>query len=185
MDILDPVSITDALAQVTEHWTPHVVGQVNDQYVKVAKLLGEFVWHAHDGEDELFLVVSGSLTLQLRDRDVILGPNDVFVVPRGVEHCPLAVEEASVVMIELKGTVNTGDAGGDRSHRPAGAGWSTGCSRPGPTRSWSTCSSGAGTRRLDAFCPPLPRSAILGTARPPRRQWGARALGVWGNWQPD
>jgi mannose-6-phosphate isomerase-like protein (cupin superfamily) len=112
---IDVVNLQSALDSITEPWQPHRLVSVNDSDVKVAKLAGEFIWHSHPDSDELFLVVSGSLTLQLRDRDVVLGPNDVFVVPRGVEHCPLAAQEASVVMIELKGTVNTGDAGGERT----------------------------------------------------------------------
>ncbi len=111
----DVVNLQSSLDSISEHWQPHRLVSVNDSDVKVAKLLGEFIWHSHPDSDELFLVVAGSLTLQLRDRDVVLGPNDVFVVPRGVEHCPRAVNEASVVMIELKGTVNTGDAGGERT----------------------------------------------------------------------
>jgi mannose-6-phosphate isomerase-like protein (cupin superfamily) len=111
----DAVNIQAALESISEYWQPHRLVSVNDSDVKVAKLLGEFVWHAHPESDELFLVVSGSLTLQLRDRNVVLGSNDVFVVPRGVEHCPLAVEEAAVLMVELKGTVNTGDVGGERT----------------------------------------------------------------------
>jgi mannose-6-phosphate isomerase-like protein (cupin superfamily) len=109
------VNLRAALDSIAEHWQPHRLVSVNNSDVKVAKLLGEFIWHAHPDSDELFLVVSGSLTLQLRDRDVVLGPNDVFVVPRGVEHRPNAIEEAQVVMIELQGTVNTGDAGGERT----------------------------------------------------------------------
>jgi mannose-6-phosphate isomerase-like protein (cupin superfamily) len=108
-------NVQAALDSITEFWQPHRLVSVNDSDVKVAKLLGEFVWHAHPESDELFLVVSGSLTLQLRDRDVVLAPNDIFVVPKGVEHCPLAVEETAVIMVELQGTVNTGDAGGDRT----------------------------------------------------------------------
>jgi mannose-6-phosphate isomerase-like protein (cupin superfamily) len=111
----DAVNLKTALDSISEHWQPHRLASVNNSDVKVAKLLGEFIWHAHPDSDELFLVVSGSLTLQLRDRDVVLGPNDVFVVPRGVEHCPNATEEASVVMVELQGTVNTGDVGGERT----------------------------------------------------------------------
>jgi mannose-6-phosphate isomerase-like protein (cupin superfamily) len=111
----DVVNLLSALDSISEPWQPHRLVSVNDSDVKVAKLLGEFIWHTHPDSDELFLVVSGSVTLQLRNRNVVLGPNDVFVVPRGVEHCPLAVEEASVMMIELKGTVNTGDAGGERT----------------------------------------------------------------------
>ncbi|MFF1876425.1 cupin domain-containing protein [Leifsonia sp. NPDC058230] len=104
-----------ALATITEHWQPHRLASVNDYDVKVVKLLGEFIWHTHPDTDELFLVLSGRLTIQLRDGDVQLGPGDVFVVPRGVEHCPKADEEVSAVLIEPKGTVNTGDAPGDRT----------------------------------------------------------------------
>src|SRR4051812_48190862 len=93
--------IAAELAQVTRHWTPRVVGQVNDQYIKVAKLLGELVWHAHDHEDEMFLVVSGQLTIQLEgDREVHLGPGEFYVVPRGVQHNPVAEEEVEIVLIE-------------------------------------------------------------------------------------
>ena len=96
-------SLTAALATITEHWQPHRVASVNDHDVKIVKL------------HELFLVVEGELTIQLRDRDVVLGPNELFVIPQGVEHCPKAEHEVSAVIIELGGTVNTGDAGGDRT----------------------------------------------------------------------
>jgi mannose-6-phosphate isomerase-like protein (cupin superfamily) len=109
------VNIQAALDSIGEPWQPHRLVSVNDSDVKVAKLDGEFIWHAHPNSDELFLVLSGALTLQLRDGDVQLGPNDIFVVPRGVEHCPNATDGAAVIMVELKGTVNTGDAGGDRT----------------------------------------------------------------------
>jgi mannose-6-phosphate isomerase-like protein (cupin superfamily) len=109
----DVRNLHDALAAVSGPWQPHRLVSVNDYDVKVVKLLGEFVWHTHPDTDELFLVVSGELTIQLRDRDVVLGPNDVFVVPRGVEHCPKALEEVQAVLFEPKGTVNTGDAGGE------------------------------------------------------------------------
>jgi mannose-6-phosphate isomerase-like protein (cupin superfamily) len=111
----DVVNIQSALASISEHWQPHRLASVNDYDVKVVKLQGEFVWHSHPETDELFLVLSGELTIQLRDRDVVLGPNDIFVVPRGVEHCPLAPAEVSAVLIEPKGTVNTGDVGGERT----------------------------------------------------------------------
>ncbi|WP_298805311.1 cupin domain-containing protein [uncultured Pseudokineococcus sp.] len=108
----DVRSTTDALAAITEHWAPHRLATVNDHDVKVVKLQGEFVWHTHPETDELFLVLSGRLTIELRDRDVVLGPQDVFVVPRGVEHRPRAEEEVHAVLLERAGTVNTGDAGG-------------------------------------------------------------------------
>ncbi|MFJ8895096.1 cupin domain-containing protein [Leifsonia sp. NPDC102414] len=108
-------NLDDAIASIAEHWQPHRLTSVNDYDVKVVKLLGEFVWHTHPDTDELFLVLSGRLTIQLRDGDVHLGPNDVYVVPRGVEHCPLADEEVRAVLFEPKGTVNTGDAGAERT----------------------------------------------------------------------
>jgi mannose-6-phosphate isomerase-like protein (cupin superfamily) len=105
-----PTDIAAELGQVTAHWTPRVVGQVNDQYVKVAKLLGELVWHAHENEDEMFLVVSGQLVIQIEAaEDVELGPGQFFVVPRGVRHNPVAKEEVHIVLIETVTTAHTGD----------------------------------------------------------------------------
>jgi mannose-6-phosphate isomerase-like protein (cupin superfamily) len=113
------VSIPGALARFTEQWQPHRLGTVNDQDVKIARIQGEFVWHAHPDSDELFLVISGELTLQLRDgdgeREVVVGPNEIYTVPAGVEHCPKAEAETVIVMVEKAGTVNTGDAGGERT----------------------------------------------------------------------
>ncbi len=111
----DIVNIQSALESISEFWQPHRLASINDYDVKVVKLKGEFVWHSHPETDELFLVLSGELTIQLRDRDVLLLPNDIFVVPRGVEHCPLAIAEVSAILIEPKGTVNTGDVGGERT----------------------------------------------------------------------
>ena len=108
-------NLLEAFARVPEPWQPHRLTSVNDYDVKVARLRGEFIWHTHPDTDELFLVVSGRLTIGLRDGDVELGPNDVFVVPKGVEHRPSADEEALVVMVEPKGTVNTGDQPGERT----------------------------------------------------------------------
>ncbi|TNC52598.1 cupin domain-containing protein [Mumia zhuanghuii] len=102
-----------ALATITHPWQPHRLVSINDYDVKVVKLQGEFVWHTHPDTDELFLVISGDLTIQLRDGDVTLGPGDVYVVPKGVEHCPVAAAEVEAVLIEPTGTVNTGDAGGE------------------------------------------------------------------------
>jgi mannose-6-phosphate isomerase-like protein (cupin superfamily) len=98
------------LEQVEKHWTPRVIGQVNDQYVKVAKLLGELVWHAHADEDEMFLVVSGRLRIQLEgDVEVVLDPGQFYVVPRGVLHNPVADQEVEIVLIETVTTAHTGD----------------------------------------------------------------------------
>lgn len=108
-------NVTKALAGVQQPWQPHRLVSVNDYDVKVVKLHGEFVWHSHPDTDELFHVIRGELTIQLRDGDVLLGPGDVYVVPRGVEHCPRADAEVEALLIEPQGTVNTGDAGGERT----------------------------------------------------------------------
>jgi mannose-6-phosphate isomerase-like protein (cupin superfamily) len=110
------VDIAAELQQVDKHWTPRVVGRVNDQYIKVAKLLGELVWHAHDQEDEMFLVVSGRLRIQLEgDEEVVLEPGQFYVVPRGVRHNPVAEEEVEIVLIETVTTSHTGDVVTERS----------------------------------------------------------------------
>ena len=105
-------NLDKALASISEPWQPHRLTSINDYDLKVVKLRGEFVWHTHPDTDELFLVLGGELVIQLRDGDVRLGPGDVYVVPRGVEHCPKAEQEVSAVLFEPHGTVNTGDAGG-------------------------------------------------------------------------
>jgi mannose-6-phosphate isomerase-like protein (cupin superfamily) len=107
------VDLAAKLAQFTDHWSPKVVARMNDYEVKVVKLEGEFTWHTHEDTDELFLVLDGELRIQLRDGDVTLGPGELYVVPRGVEHCPRADGEVSALLIEPAGVVNTGDAGGD------------------------------------------------------------------------
>ena len=112
------VNLDAALVTIHEHWQPRRVTSINDYDMKIAKVQGEFVWHAHPETDELFLVLSGELTLQLRDGDVVLGPNDIYVVPKGIEHRPVAPAETVILMVELRGTVNTGDAGGDRTFEP-------------------------------------------------------------------
>lgn len=106
----EPIDLADKLSQFDERWSPKVVARLNDYEIKIAKLEGEFVWHTHEETDELFLVISGSLTIQLRDGDVRLGPGQLYVVPRSVEHCPLADGEVQVVLIEPAGVVNTGSA---------------------------------------------------------------------------
>lgn len=107
--MIGPVNIDAALDGLTEHWSPKVVARVNDQYVKVAKLQGAFVWHAHDDEDELFHVVRGRMRIQFEDRaDAVLGPGDLCVVPRGVRHNPVAEEECWIILIETVTTRHTG-----------------------------------------------------------------------------
>jgi mannose-6-phosphate isomerase-like protein (cupin superfamily) len=109
------VDLADKLGLFSEHWSPKVVARLNDYEIKLAKLKGEFVWHTHDDTDELFLVIEGSLTLQLRDGDVTLRAGQLYVVPRGVEHCPIADGDVSVMLVEPAGVVNTGSVGGDLS----------------------------------------------------------------------
>ena len=108
----DGVDLAEKLALLDERSNPGIVGWMNDYKLVVVKVLGEFVWHSHPDTDDFFLVLRGRLTIQLRDRDVVLEPGQLFVVPRGVEHCPKADEETHVLLIEPRGTVNTGDAGG-------------------------------------------------------------------------
>ena len=109
------VNLADKLGLLDAPFRPGIVGTLNDYKLAVVKAQGEFVWHKHDDTDDFFLVLEGRLTIQLRDGDVELGPGELYVVPRGVEHCPRADEEAHVLLIEPEGTVNTGDAGGERT----------------------------------------------------------------------
>lgn len=115
------VNIAEKLAGFTEQWAPRRIARVNDYEVKIAKVRGEFVWHTHEDTDELFLVVGGTLTIRLRDGDVVLNPGEIYVVPRGVEHCPQADEEAAILLFEPTGTANTGAQGGDRTREPVDA----------------------------------------------------------------
>jgi mannose-6-phosphate isomerase-like protein (cupin superfamily) len=103
------VNLTEKFALFGDHWSPRVVGALNGQHVKLVKLLGEFVWHRHDHEDELFLVVKGRFRMEFRDRHVWLEAGEFLIVPRGVEHRPVADEEAHVVLFEPETTLNTGD----------------------------------------------------------------------------
>ena len=109
----DKVNLAAKLAAFDGHYKPKIVGELNDYKLVVVKAKGEFVWHSHEDTDDFFLVLAGRLTIQLRDRDVVLEPGELFVVPAGVEHCPKADEEAHVLLIEPLGTPNTGDAGGE------------------------------------------------------------------------
>jgi mannose-6-phosphate isomerase-like protein (cupin superfamily) len=102
------VSFAQKLASFDDLWNPRIVGEVNGQHIKVTKLQGEFVWHAHDNEDELFLVVKGKLVIELRDGSVTLGPGEFVVIPKGVEHRPIAAEETHVVLFEPAGILHTG-----------------------------------------------------------------------------
>ena len=110
---LEKVNIEEKLALFDEQWKPKIVGELNGQYVKLVKLLGEFVWHHHDEEDELFLVAKGRFRMEFRDRDVWVEEGDFIVVPRGVEHLPVAEEEAHVLLFEPASTLNTGNVRGE------------------------------------------------------------------------
>jgi len=107
------VNLESCLASFSEHFSPRIVARLNDYKIQVVKARGEFVWHSHADTDDFFLVLKGRLTIQLRDGDVELAEGDLFVVPRGVEHCPRADAEAHILLIEPLGTANTGDAGGE------------------------------------------------------------------------
>lgn len=106
--MIEAVNIQEKLGKFGELWRPYIVARVNDTDVKLARVKGEFVWHSHDREDELFLVLSGRLEIELRDGTVVLGPGELAVVPRGVEHRPVAREETEVMLVELAGTQHTG-----------------------------------------------------------------------------
>jgi mannose-6-phosphate isomerase-like protein (cupin superfamily) len=107
---MKPVNLTEKLATFTEHYQSRTVAEFNGHDIMVAKLKGSFVWHKHDDTDDVFLVLKGRLTIQLRAGNVTLGPGELFVVPRGVEHCPVAEEEVHLLLIEPSGTPNTGSA---------------------------------------------------------------------------
>src|SRR5260370_26251044 len=109
---MEPVNVDAMLARFTEHWSPKKIAQVNDYDVRIVKVQGEFTWHQHGDTDEFFLVLSGHLTIQLRARDVLLGPGGLFVVPRGVDLSPRADTETAGLLFEPSSVVNTGDAGG-------------------------------------------------------------------------
>jgi mannose-6-phosphate isomerase-like protein (cupin superfamily) len=113
--MLEKVNPGEKLALFDEQWSPKIVAELNDAYVKVVKLEGEFVWHHHDDEDELFWVVSGRLRMELRDGEVLLDPGELLVVPKGVEHRPVADGETHVVLIEPKTTLNTGNVRDERT----------------------------------------------------------------------
>jgi mannose-6-phosphate isomerase-like protein (cupin superfamily) len=114
---MDKVSVSEKLATFADHWKPRIVAELNGQHVKVVKLKGEFVWHQHELEDELFLVLKGHLRMEFRERSVCLAEGELLVVPRGVEHRPVADEEAHVLLFEPASTVNTGNVSDARTVR--------------------------------------------------------------------
>jgi mannose-6-phosphate isomerase-like protein (cupin superfamily) len=112
---MDKINLAEKLARISEHWSPKIIAALNGQQVKLVKFCGEFVWHQHAQEDELFYVVRGAFRMEFRDRTVALAAGDLLVVPRGVEHRPVADAEVCVLLFEPAATVNTGSAGGDRT----------------------------------------------------------------------
>ncbi len=112
---VETVNLVEKFTQFSDHWSPKIAAELNDSYVKLAKFQGEFVWHDHPGEDELFLVVKGHLRIELRGQTLELGPGEFVVIPKGVEHKPVADEEVHAVLIEPKSTVNTGNVRDERT----------------------------------------------------------------------
>ena len=116
--MIEAVNLAQKLTLFQEYWSPKVVGELNENYLKVVKVKGEFVWHKHDDDDELFLVLKGRLVIQLRDQEITLNEGDFVVIPKGVEHRPVAEDEAHVLLVEPKTVVNTGDATDERTIAP-------------------------------------------------------------------
>jgi mannose-6-phosphate isomerase-like protein (cupin superfamily) len=112
---MEPINLNDKFSRFTDYCNPRVIGEVNDCHVKVVKLKGEFIWHHHENEDELFLVVKGTLRMKFRDREAVVREGEFIIVPRGVEHCPVADEEVHIVLIEPKSTLNTGNITNERT----------------------------------------------------------------------
>lgn len=113
--MIEKVNLSEKFALFAEHWSPKIAGEVNDSYVKLVKFRGDFVWHKHEEEDEMFLVVKGEIVIRLRDGDVRLGEGEFVIIPRGVEHKPVAEEEAHVLLFEPKTVLNTGDVVEERT----------------------------------------------------------------------
>ena len=112
---MEKVNLTEKFSKFSDYWSPKIAGELNDSYVKLVKLKGEFVWHHHEQEDELFLVVKGKLLIKLRDQDILLEEGEFVIIPRGVEHLPIAEEEAHVILLEPKSTLNTGNTENERT----------------------------------------------------------------------
>ena len=112
---MDKVNLTQKFSLFSDQYSPKIIGEVNDAYVKLVKFEGEFVWHSHEKEDELFYVIAGRLRMRFRDRDAIVNPGEFIVVPRGVEHMPVAEVETHVMLLEPKSTLNTGNVRNERT----------------------------------------------------------------------
>jgi len=112
---MEKVNISAKLNTFNEYWNPKIVGDINESYVKLAKLKGEFVWHMHENEDEMFMVISGKLVIRLHAEDITLNEGEFFIIPRGIEHMPVAEEEVHVMLLEPKTTLNTGNVKNERT----------------------------------------------------------------------
>lgn len=112
---MDKINLTEKLGFFSDHWKPRVIAELNGQHLKLAKFKGEFIWHRHESEDELFLVLNGALSILLRDRTIHLEAGELLIVPRGVEHKPVAESEAHVLLLEPAGTLNTGDVRNEKT----------------------------------------------------------------------
>lgn len=112
---MEVINLQEKMTKISEYWSPHIVGELNGQQVKLARLKGDFIWHHHDHEDELFLVLDGRLTMEFRDRVVEVGPGEMIIVPRGVEHRPRAAGEAQILLFEPASTLNTGNVINERT----------------------------------------------------------------------
>ena len=114
---MEKINISQKLAQFKDHWNPRIIGELNQQHVKLAKLKGEFIWHKHDDEDEMFLVLKGTLKIEFRDRTETIQENEIIIVPKGVEHKPIADEEVSIMLFEPATTINTGALENERTRK--------------------------------------------------------------------
>jgi mannose-6-phosphate isomerase-like protein (cupin superfamily) len=112
---MNKINIAEKFSRINEMWSPKILGEVNDSYIKAVKFIGEFVWHHHENEDEMFMVISGKLRMKFRDREEMVGPGEFIVVPRGVEHLPVSEQETQVLLFEPKSTLNTGNVRNERT----------------------------------------------------------------------
>lgn len=112
---METINLKNKFSLFSDYWNPRIIGELNDSHIKAVKLKGDFVWHHHDEEDELFLVTQGTLRMKLRDREYLVGEGEFIIVPRGVEHCPVADQEVHLVLIEPKSTLNTGNVTNERT----------------------------------------------------------------------
>jgi mannose-6-phosphate isomerase-like protein (cupin superfamily) len=112
---MDKVNLAQKFAAFNDYWSPKIAGEINDFYVKLVKVKGEFVWHHHDNEDELFLIIKGRLLIKFRDRDLYLNAGEFVIIPKGIEHCPVAEEEVHMLLLEPKTTLNTGNIENERT----------------------------------------------------------------------